>query len=186
MTIFSLFCRANAFDQQFAQIRPRLYRTAYSWCHNAAIADDLVQEALTKGIKSIAQLHDPAQFSSWLFRIMTNCWRDYFRQHREMDDVDDMDDCLCVNDITPEDEHAQSQIIYRVREAVMKLPMGQRQVVTLVDLEEFSYAEVAAILAIPVGTVMSRLCRARQSLQILLKAHAPQMAAKNNLLRRVK
>ncbi|HET9113296.1 MAG TPA: RNA polymerase sigma factor [Burkholderiales bacterium] len=186
MTIFSLLCGANSFEREFSQIRPMLYRTAYSWCHNTALAEDLVQEALAKGIKSLKQLHDPAQFNSWLFKIMTNCWRDYYRKHREMDDIEMMDESLYADSITPEDHHSQSQIVRRVRDAVTKLPMGQRQVVTLVDLAEFSYAEVGEILAIPIGTVMSRLCRARTSLQWLLKEDAPATPIKNTILKRIK
>ena len=72
-----------------------------------------------------------------------------------------------------------------MRAAVARLPQGQRQVLTLVDLEEFSYAEVAGILEIPVGTVMSRLSRARASLKITLDAAAAQSLAQP-LLRRVK
>jgi RNA polymerase sigma-70 factor (ECF subfamily) len=64
--------------------------------------------------------------------------------------------------------------------------MGQRQVLTLVDLEEFSYAEVAAILEIPVGTVMSRLCRARRALKEMLQELAPVQAAPISHIRRVK
>lgn len=186
MTIFSLLCRPHSFDRLLTQIRPKLYRTAYSWCHNAALADDLVQEALAKAVKSFGQLQDRDQFNSWLFKIMTNCWRDYYRQHQEMDDIETVEETLRVDGPTPEDQHAHAQIVARVRDAVTKLPMGQRQVVTLVDLAEFSYAEVAEILAIPIGTVMSRLCRARRSLQILLKAHAPEMTVKSSPLRRIK
>jgi len=71
-----------------------------------------------------------------------------------------------------------------VRAAVARLPLGQRQVLTLVDLEEFGYAEVAGILDIPVGTVMSRLSRARAALRKLLNQSMNSQAAP--LLRRVK
>lgn len=191
MKIFSLFCRTDSFQEQIEQIRPKLYRLAYSWSHNAALADDLVQDALAKALKNANQLRDPALLNSWLFSIMVNCWRDHFRKHREMEDIDEFDDieklgeCGCVVSITPEDEHAQSQIVFRVRAAVARLPMGQRQVLTLVDLEEFSYAEVAAILTIPIGTVMSRLCRARQLLKILLKELAPEQSEQVSRIRRV-
>jgi len=185
MNVLSLLCGVNEFQQQLEQIRPKLYRVAYSWSHNAALADDLVQETLIRALKNSAQLRDPALLNSWLFSTLTNCWRDHFRQYREMDDIEELEDYRCVHEITPEDEHAESQLVARVRGAIAMLPIGQRQVLTLVDLEDFSYIEVAAILTIPIGTVMSRLCRARQSLKILLKELAPQQPVQVSHIRRV-
>lgn len=185
MNILSLFCGADTFQQQFETIRPNLYRVAYSWSHNAALADDLVQEALVKALKNTSQLRDPALFNGWVFSILANCWRDHFRQHREMEDIDEIEDYRCATQTTPEDDHSQSQVVSRVRDAVAQLPIGQRQVLTLVDLEGFPYTEVAAILAIPIGTVMSRLCRARQALKTLLMELAPQHSAQARQLRRV-
>lgn len=188
MKILSFLCRSDVFQAQLEQIRPKLYRVALSWCHNAALADDLAQEALVKALKNSAQLRDPALLNGWLFSILTNCWRDHFRRYREMDDIDDIEDIedyRCANETTPEDEHAQSQLVSRVRDAVAKLPLGQRQVLTLVDLEEFSYIEVATILAIPIGTVMSRLCRARHALKTQLEELAPQQLAQVSQIRRV-
>jgi len=74
----------------------------------------------------------------------------------------------------PEGYAERQEAVIRVRTAIAALPLGQRQVVTLVDLEEFSYAEVADIMAIPIGTVMSRLCRAREALRGLLKPAAAE------------
>lgn len=184
MKPFSIFCRSSAFNDGLEQIRPKLYRVAFSWSHNAAMSDDLVQETLAKALKNAGQLRDPDLLCSWLFSILANCWRDHFRQYREMEDIDELEDYRCVEESTPEDQHAQSQLVVRVREAIAQLPIGQRQVLTLVDLEEFSYIEVAAILGIPVGTVMSRLCRARQALKALLKELAPPVQARQ--IRRVK
>jgi RNA polymerase sigma-70 factor (ECF subfamily) len=175
MSIISLLCRRNDFQDRIEQMRPRLYRLAYSWCHNAALADDLVQETMIKALKNANQLRDPLMLNSWLFSIMTNCWHDHFRRHKEMEDID-----------TPEFTHAQSQIIARVRAAVEMLPLAQRQVVTLVDLEEFSYIEVASILNIPIGTVMSRLCRARSRMKEQLNEFAPQKPVHSEKIRRIK
>lgn len=186
MKILSLFHSMNDIQHQLDQIRPRLYRLAYSWSHNAALSDDLVQETLIKALKNFAQLRDPALLNSWLFSILANCLRDHFRQYREMDDVDELEDFRYAQEHTPEDEHSQTQIVMRVRSAVEKLPLGQRQVLTLVDLEELSYIEVAKILDIPVGTVMSRVCRARQAMKTFLKDLAPQKSAQANQIRRVK
>lgn len=186
MKILSLICRSRDFRDQLEQSRSKLYRVAFSWCHDAALSDDLVQETLSKALKNAGQLRDPEQLNSWLFRIMNNCWHDHFRSHREMEDIDEIEDYRCVNASTPEDAHARNQVVDRVRHAVSQLPLGQRQVLTLVDLEEFSYAEVASILGLPAGTVMSRLCRARRALKDLLQELAPPQPAQVATLRRVK
>ncbi len=189
MKLFPLFCRADEYEQRFEQIRPRLYRVAYSWTRNAALAEDLAQETLVKGLKRLGQLNDAQRFDGWMFSILTNCWRDHFRHNREMEDIDDMDESLFSHSRSPDVEHDQNEIVTRVRDAVSRLSTGQRQVVTLIDLEEFSYVEVANILSIPIGTVMSRLCRARQALQTLLREHAPSQtkdAVQPIALRRVK
>lgn len=186
MKIISLFGRSDDLKDKLEAIRPRLYRLAYSWCHNAALADDLAQEALIKALKNTTQLRDPALLNSWLFSILANCLRDYYRKHREMDDIDELEDHIYAHEITPETTHSSRQIVSRVRDAIAQLPLGQRQVLTLVDLEELSYIEVASTLDIPIGTVMSRLCRARQNLKVLLAELAPQQTQNASLLRRVK
>jgi RNA polymerase sigma-70 factor (ECF subfamily) len=186
MKILSLFSTNNKLQDQLNQIRPRLYRLAYSWSHNAALADDLAQETMIKALKNANQLRDPALINGWLFRILANCWRDHFRQYKEMGDIEELEDFRYAHEITPENEHAQAQIVLLVRYAVAKLPLGQRQVLTLVDLEELPYIEVAAILDIPIGTVMSRLCRARQAMKVILKDYAPNHSEQSGRLRRVK
>jgi len=166
-------------------LRPVLYRIAFAWCHDAALADDLVQETLSRGWTRRAQLRDEAALKAWLVSIMNHCWLDHLRSRRDFDDIEDWQDELESAADTPEACCDREQVIACVREAVARLPMGQRQVLTLVDLEEFRYAEVAGILDIPVGTVMSRLSRARASLKNLL-GPAMQQSAAQPLLRRVK
>ena len=166
-------------------LRPVLYRIAFAWCHDAALADDLVQEALSKGWTRRAQLREEAALKAWMVSIMNHCWLDHLRSRRDFDDVEDWQDELESAADTPEACCDRERVIACVREAVARLPLGQRQVLTLVDLEEFSYAEVAGILNIPVGTVMSRLSRARASLKSLLGT-AMQQPAAQPLLRRVK
>lgn len=165
--------------------RPLLYRIAYAWCHNPALADDLVQETLSKAWTRRAQLRDEAALKSWMVSIMNHCWLDYLRGRRDFEDVDDLQDELESGIESPDACCNRKQVIACVRAAVARLPLGQRQVLTLVDLEEFGYAEVARILDVPVGTVMSRLSRARASLKGLLDSAAEQ-PAEQQLLRRVK
>jgi RNA polymerase sigma-70 factor (ECF subfamily) len=166
-------------------LRPVLYRIAYAWCHDAALADDLVQETLSKALTRRAQLRDEASLKAWTVAILNHCWLDHLRSRRDFDDVEDWQDELESSADTPEASCNREQVIACVRSAVARLPLGQRQVLTLIDLEEFGYAEVADILDIPVGTVMSRLSRARASLKIFLDTAMQQPTARP-LLRRVK
>lgn len=157
--------------------RGRLYRVAFAWCHDAALADDLAQETLTRGLSRLEQLRESAKLMSWLFAILHRCWVDHLRARRR--DVDDELLAELPSDLPGPDSHAERQeAVNRVRTAIAALPLGQRQTVTLVDLEGFSYAEVAEVLEIPIGTVMSRLCRARGSLRELL---TEQVAAQPRL-----
>jgi len=151
--------------RRLEDLRPRLYRLAYSWCHDAALADDLAQEALIKALVRGDQLRDAQALESWVFSILNNCWRDHLRGRRDFADVDDLDEAIVDESPSPEQLYASRQTSQRVRLAIAGLPIGQRQVITLVDIEECSYATVAAILELPVGTVMSRLARARQALK---------------------
>lgn len=167
-------------------LRPVLYRIAYAWCHNPSLADDLVQEALSKAWGRRAQLRDEAALKAWLVAIMNRCWLDHLRSTRDFDDLEAWEDELESSADTPEACCNREQIVACVRAAVARLPLGQRQVLTLVDLEEFGYAEVADILAIPVGTVMSRLSRARASLKQMLELAAAEHGMDRPVLRRVK
>lgn len=167
--------------EQIKASRGRLYRVAFAWCHDAALADDLAQEALTRGLSRLEQLRESAKFMSWLFAILNRCWIDHLRAKRR--DVDDELLAEMPSDLPGPDSHAERQeTVNRVRGAIAALPLGQRQAVTLVDLEGFSYAEVAEVLEIPIGTVMSRLCRARSALRELLT----EQAAAHPRLRSVK
>ena len=145
--------------------RNRLYRTAYSWCHEAQLADDLVQETLLKALKSYKHLRNPDAVEPWLFRILGNCWHDYLRTSGRTTELHDLADEMRE---APLDRYHSGQIVERVRGAVSELSTPLREVVTLADFSGFSYAEIAEILEIPIGTVMSRLFRARKSLKARL------------------
>jgi RNA polymerase sigma-70 factor (ECF subfamily) len=160
--VIANLCKQQQFKRTLAEYRGNLYRIAYSWCHNPALADDLAQETLAKALKNSAQLRDPKTTRAWLYRILSNCWRDHFRRSRDTVDVDDV---VLIEGETPDISHDRNQVISRVRGAVALLPIGQRQVISLVDLEGCTYIEVAQILDVPIGTVMSRLSRARKALK---------------------
>lgn len=161
-----------------------MYRIAYAWCHDSALADDLVQESLEKAIRNVDRLYDHSALNGWLYRIMNNCWKDYLR--KQYHHVDVADDELVYEGSSPEEAYELQNMTVRVQSAVARLPMGQRQVITLVDLNDASYAEVAEVLEVPIGTVMSRLSRARKALaSIVLEQHAQSTSSNIYPLREI-
>ncbi len=179
----ALFRPAAEFRKRIEASREALYRLAYSWCHDAALADDLVQDAMVKALDRAQQLRDPQRLRGWLCAILANGLRDHFRRASRFEDVDELDEAVLSHTETPESARASAQLGSRVRSEVARLPLGQRQVLTLVDLEGCSYAEVSEILAVPIGTVMSRLCRARATLRERLIDAAPEGEGKMRLVR---
>jgi RNA polymerase sigma-70 factor (ECF subfamily) len=167
-------------------MRPRLYRLAYAWCHDASLADDLAQDTLAKALGRGDQLRNEGAMEGWLFAILNNVWRDHLRGRREFVDVEELDELVLAHDDSPEHLYARRQATLRVRDAIATLPMAQRQVITLVDIEECSYAQVSQILGVPVGTVMSRLSRARQALKTELSKESINQEPVRPMLRRVK
>jgi RNA polymerase sigma-70 factor (ECF subfamily) len=185
MGVFDLFCKSRQLKHALGESRQRLYRMALAWTRDPALADDLAQEAMTRGLKNAQQLRDPERLNAWLFRILSNCWHEHLRRQRPGVPLDDIE---LVDWHTPEREQQQQDIVSRVQAEIGRLPIGQRQVLTLVDIEGMSYAETAEALDVPVGTVMSRLNRARTSLRTAMsdmrgEACQPKEGAK---LRRVK
>lgn len=158
--------------RMIANSRDRLYRMAFAWTHNPHLADDLVQQTVLKALNNQRQLKNMAAAEAWLFRILSNCLKDHHRAKREVLSPEAIE---IPDNRTPEHETSEQQLVDSVRQAVKSLPFAQRQVVTLVDLEGFTYAGVADILEIPVGTVMSRLCRGRRALRDKLTEVRPQL-----------
>ncbi len=163
----SFHTRTHELKQQLAALRPRLYRSALAWCGNRQLADDLVQETLAKALGKVGNLKDSGSLKFWAFSILANCHRDHYRCSRPEQEYQDLpDECQPTADQLLQTR----ETVARVRASIERLSSGQRAVLALVDLEDFSYAEVSNILQIPIGTVMSRLNRARQALRQLLLA----------------
>jgi RNA polymerase sigma-70 factor (ECF subfamily) len=171
-------------NRELNRMRPRLYRLAYAWCHDSHLADDLVQDALSKAITTRSSLKEPRAMECWLMSILNNCWRDHLRARRPHEDIEQWSESLESLLPGPEDQYAEQQLAFQVRRAIGALPLSQRQVLTLIDIEDCSYAEVAAILQVPAGTVMSRLSRARLALKESLQSMHPGIATPR--LRRIK
>jgi RNA polymerase sigma-70 factor (ECF subfamily) len=156
--LFKLFSARGRIES----CRTRLYQAAYAWCHDRALAEDLVQETLLKAIASKSGLQNPKYLDTWLFRILINSWHDYLKSKKAIENFEDYV-FQSINDV--EKEYLSGELITRVRQEVSKLPIMLREVITLSDFSGFSYQQIADIMAIPVGTVMSRLYRARRKLE---------------------
>jgi len=150
---------------QIEQNRPRLYRIAYAWCQDYHVAEDLAQEALEKSLKYADQLKQEGLLNVWQYRILNNCWMDFCRRHRDSEELDTNSPSTSPG---PQEYQIAMETVRVVRLAVADLPPGFRQALTLVDLEGFSYMETAQILDVPVGTVTSRIARARKRLRDIL------------------
>ncbi len=147
------------------------------------LADDLVQEAIATSIDKSAQLRNEEQLFAWLYRILNNKWYRHLRKNKHHDDLNEQIPC---EDSGPSTICQERQLVNQVRYAISKLPAVERQVISLVDLEEFSYCDVANILEIPIGTVMSRLHRARKNLLVQMDSRITRQPLSATPIRRVK
>ena len=164
-SLFGRFGRQRKLREQICAERDRLYRIAWSWCHDSYLADDLVQETQTRALAKLDSLREESRLQVWLTQILANLYRDQFRRVQPETGLEA--DVLPASG-DPEDQTDRGQLIARTRRAIENLNEDQRQVLTLVDIAEFSYADTAVILSVPVGTVMSRLSRARQRMREIL------------------
>lgn len=185
--------RSLHIKNKIAGSRDRLYRVSLAWCGDQMLAEDLVHETIATGIDKCHQLRDEKQLFSWLYSILNNKWYRYLQKRKNHDDLNEHIPC---QDSGPLSNCQALDLIQQVRYAISKLPAIERQVISLVDLEEFSYCEVAKTLDIPIGTVMSRLHRARKNLLDIIdrqktennqnNIQASQVNTKKRLLHRVK
>jgi RNA polymerase sigma-70 factor, ECF subfamily len=153
--------------EQIVTLLPRLRRFGRALCGDAADADDLVQLTVERALVHAAQLRPDSQLSSWLFGILRNAWIDERRSRARRATVLSSEE---LGDDVADPASDQQVEMLAVQAAMARLPREQREVVALVLVEGLSYREAAAIMNVPIGTVTSRLARAREALQALLAA----------------
>ena len=158
----------QATRQALIALLPRLRRFARVLTGSLADADDVVQASLEKAMLNWDQWQPGTRLDSWMFRIARNTWIDDRRRAQNRtahDDIGAMIDLAGDDGVALAEAGVEAR---KVRAAVDRLPPDQRDVVALVMLEEFSYREAAEALNVPIGTVMSRLSRAKASLAKVL------------------
>jgi RNA polymerase sigma-70 factor (ECF subfamily) len=156
------------FDDNLIALLPNLRRFALSLCRRAELADDLVQITAERAFAARDRFDPATRLDAWLFRILRNAWIDQTRRTQTQGATVDIDD---APDASPVDgtKTIEDKLMLRTVEAAMAaLPADQREVMMLICVEELSYKEAAAVLEIPIGTVMSRLARARLAISTRL------------------
>lgn len=157
------------FEELAMPIFDSLYNFARWLAHNSNDAEDLVQETYLKGLRSYASFQPGTNFRAWMFKILRNTFLSSRStlDHR-MTVVTDQEEDLPVPSATvatPESLLIERSSVQACWEAIEQLPVIFREVILLCDVEDASYREIAEILSIPVGTVMSRLSRARRAVR---------------------
>ncbi len=150
------------FGQLISDNIPRLRRYARALVRDVDLADDLVQDCLERAWSRQHLWHDRGEIRPWLFTILHNIYANAARRYNRAPSMVSMDAC---HEQGAEPAHDQSLSLGELERSLSELPENQREVLLLVGLEQFSYEETAQALGVPVGTVMSRLSRARTKLR---------------------
>lgn len=175
----------STFAAQAMEYAPQLYSAAMRMTRNQADAEDLVQEAYLRAYRSFHTFQEGTNLRAWLFRILTNVYINTYRakQRRPIEtDLGDVEDLYLYRRLGSMETaaaslSAESQFLDlfpddEVKEALENLPDNFRLPVILADVEGFAYKEIAEMLDIPIGTVMSRLHRGRKAMQRALYDYA--------------
>ena len=157
------------FSDQLIAVLPRLRRFARGLSGSVADADDLVQAACERALARQHQFQEGTRFDSWMFRIVQTIWIDQVRARDvRKEDGDIAEDRLGSDE--PARRVEARLALDEVRRALDRLPPDQRTALLLVTVEGLSYKEAAEVVQVPVGTIMSRLARARIALQLQVEA----------------
>jgi RNA polymerase sigma-70 factor (ECF subfamily) len=154
----------DPFADQLVALLPNLRRFAISLCRTRDGADDLVQAACERALAHADRFEAGTRFNAWMFRILRNLWIDQLRKRSTAGPQEDIDQRQDIVGASGEREVEARLTLNAVGQAIMTLPDEQREVLLLVCVEDLSYKEAADVLGIPIGTVMSRLSRARKAL----------------------
>lgn len=164
-----------SFEQLAIPLLPSLLRHALWLTQNEAEAEDLAQEALSKALRAFSSFAPGTNFKAWIFRILRNTFlttRTAIAATRTtfLEDSEDIE-AAAGTGATPEETLIQLDNAAAVQQALVLLPPPLRDCLLLCDVEELKYKDIASILDLPIGTVMSRISRARASLRAQLQPH---------------
>jgi RNA polymerase sigma-70 factor, ECF subfamily len=159
-------------------VLPRLRRFAYALTGSTELGDDLVQETCLRALSRVERWQPGTRLDSWMYRIAQNIWLDRMRANKVRGEVVDVEAVAALPGSDGR-EVTDSQLTLKAVDAALdQLPAEQRAVIALVCIEGVSYKEAAEITGVPMGTIMSRLARARQALHAILDQPATARTAR--------
>ena len=177
------------FTEEILKYADSLKRFALSLCHNGHNAEDLVSETVLRAYENFSGLKDRSKLKSWLYKILYNQFVSAYRKKNRMKEVNIIEangdtfslfeKLIATHTEDPEKNFLQKLTTMSVQKAIEQLPLVFKQALVLSDMEQFSYNEIAKILEVPVGTVRSRIARARQQLEKSLWQLALEMGISN-------
>ena len=182
--------RQRVFEREFLPELGALYGFAYHLTYDEAAAEDLVQDTIERAIKAIDQYRQGTNAKAWLFKIMRNHFINGYRKKSRRPNMVDYEDVAALIPDTDtqsipalmdwNDESLQDVVGDELSAAMDRLSEDFRTVIVLSDLQDFKYEEIAEILGVPIGTVRSRLFRARNLLAKDLQDYAAENGFTNN------
>jgi len=153
-----------AIGQELVALLPRLRRFALVLCRSPSLADDLVQSACERALAHADSWTPGTRFDAWVFRILRNNWIDHLRRLRTEGMSEDVTAQTDIVGDAGEEPIMSKLLLNEVQQFISTMPTEQREVLLLVCVEDLAYREAAEVLGVPIGTVMSRLARARKRL----------------------
>ena len=163
----------DAFSRLVALYGKRIYYAAYSFLHNVDDAADIVQEVFLRAFRNISSFDTSRSFYPWLYRIARNLCINTVKRASRRDTPLPAEELIASGTRDPAAELLRNEEVEELRSALTRLSDKHREILDLKTFQDCSYAEIAEILDIPIGTVMSRLYAARSKLkELLMEVHA--------------
>lgn len=165
----------NAFGELVSRYYPGVVRVVYRLCGDTGLAEDMAQEAFLRGWVNLSSFRPQSSLRNWLYRIAVNATLDVLRRRPEEALEDEAAQMVPDQEAGPEATLIEKERVALLQQAMRSLPEAARSVLVLREYGGLSYQEIANVLEVPVGTVMSRLNYARNRLRLLLKGDLLQL-----------
>jgi len=172
------------FEQMAMPLFDQLYNFSHWLTGDRTEAEDLVQETYAKALRGFRSFEQGTNLRAWMYRILRNTYLTSrtglaARKTSSLEEEDSTDTDQGIDHLTPELLLLQQESHHTVTDALERLPVAYREIILLCEIEEMSYREIAHVLAVPIGTVMSRLSRARKLLRQILTTNLSKTAGKS-------